>query len=83
LSRRVASAGRIAPGYKADIVMLDLDHPNWLPFNDPVNLLVHTEDGTAVISVMIGGRLAVVLPLNKRGENRCRFRARSSFREGL
>jgi 5-methylthioadenosine/S-adenosylhomocysteine deaminase len=49
--------GRIAPGYKADIVMLDLDHPNWLPFNDPVNQLVHTEDGTAVASVMIGGRM--------------------------
>jgi len=39
--------------------MLDLDHPNWLPFNDPVNQLVHTEDGTAVASVMIGGRLVV------------------------
>jgi 5-methylthioadenosine/S-adenosylhomocysteine deaminase len=51
--------GRIAPGYKADIVMLDLDHPNWLPLNDPVNQLVHTEDGTAVVSVMIGGRLIV------------------------
>ncbi len=51
--------GRLAPGWKADIVMLDLDHPNWLPFNDPVNQLVHTEDGTAVVSVMIGGRLVV------------------------
>jgi guanine deaminase len=51
--------GRLAPGYKADIVMLDLDHPNWLPLNDPVNQLVHTEDGTAVASVMIGGRLIV------------------------
>src|SRR5712691_4019298 len=51
--------GRLAPGYKADIVMLDLDHPNWLPFNDPVNQLVHAEDGTAVASVMIGGRLVV------------------------
>jgi guanine deaminase len=49
--------GRIAAGYKADIVMLDLDHPNWLPLNDPVNQLVHTEDGTAVASVMIGGRM--------------------------
>jgi cytosine/adenosine deaminase-related metal-dependent hydrolase len=51
--------GRLAPGYKADIVMLDLDHPNWLPFNNPVNQLVHSEDGTAVASVMIGGRLVV------------------------
>ncbi len=51
--------GRVAPGFKADIVMLDLDHPNWLPLNDPVNQLVHTEDGTAVVSVMIGGRMVV------------------------
>ena len=51
--------GRLAPGWKADIVLLDLDHPNWLPFNDPVNQLVHTEDGTGVASVMIGGRLVV------------------------
>jgi len=51
--------GRIAPGYKADIVMLDLDHPNWLPLNDPVNQFVHCEDGAAVASVMVGGRLIV------------------------
>ena len=51
--------GRIAPGWKADLVMLDLDHPNWMPFNDPVNQLVHCEDGTAVDGVMIGGRMVV------------------------
>ena len=51
--------GRIAPGWKADLVLLDLDHPNWLPLNDPVNQLVHCEDGTAVDSVMIGGRMVV------------------------
>jgi 5-methylthioadenosine/S-adenosylhomocysteine deaminase len=51
--------GRIAPGYKADLVFLDLDHPNWLPLNDPVNQLVHVEDGNAVHSVMIGGRMVV------------------------
>jgi guanine deaminase len=51
--------GRIAPGRKADLVMLDLDHPNWMPLNDPVNQLVHCEDGTAVDRVMIGGRIVV------------------------
>jgi guanine deaminase len=51
--------GRIAPGYKADLVLVDLDHPNWLPLNDPVNQLVHCEDGTAVHSVMVGGRMVV------------------------
>ena len=51
--------GRLEAGYKADIVFLDLNHVNWIPFNDPTNQLVHTEDGTAVHSVMIGGRMVV------------------------
>src|SRR5206468_9772204 len=51
--------GRLAAGYKADIVFLDLGHVNWIPFNDPTNQLVHTEDGGAVTHVMIGGRMVV------------------------
>jgi guanine deaminase len=51
--------GRLAPGYKADVVFLDLHHVNWMPCNDPTNQLVHTEDGNAVDSVMIGGRMIV------------------------
>jgi guanine deaminase len=51
--------GRIARGYQADLVLLDLDHPNWLPLNDPVNQLVHSEDGNAVHSVMIAGHMVV------------------------
>ena len=51
--------GRLAPGYKADIVFLDLGHPNWIPLNDPTNQLVHTENGGAVAHVMIGGRMVV------------------------
>ena len=51
--------GRLATGYKADVVFLDLAHPNWMPLNDPTNQLVHTEDGGAVTHVMIGGRMVV------------------------
>ncbi|MGE0310647.1 MAG: amidohydrolase family protein [Lautropia sp.] len=51
--------GRIAVGYKADLVFIDLAHVNWIPTNDPTNQLVHTEDGSAVHSVMVGGRMVV------------------------
>lgn len=58
--------GRIAPGYKADIVFLDLRSINLVPFNDPTNQLVHTEDGSSVRHVMVGGRMVVEdrLPVN-------------------
>ncbi|MDH3476552.1 MAG: amidohydrolase family protein [Rhodospirillales bacterium] len=49
--------GRIAPGYKADIVFLDLKDFAYLPMNDPVNQLIHSDDGSSVHRVMIGGRI--------------------------
>jgi guanine deaminase len=57
--------GKIAPGYKADMAFLDLDHVNLVPLNNAVNQLVNTEDGAAVRDVMIGGRFVLrdgVLP---------------------
>jgi guanine deaminase len=51
--------GCLAPGYKADLVFLDLGNVNWIPLNDAVNALVHTEDGSAVHSVMVGGRMVL------------------------
>jgi 5-methylthioadenosine/S-adenosylhomocysteine deaminase len=51
--------GKIAKGYKADLVFIDLNHVNWIPLNDPTNQLVHTEDGAGVHSVMVGGRMVV------------------------
>ena len=54
-----ADIGKLAPGYRADIVFLDARHVNYLPINDAVNQIVHAEDATAVRSVMIDGRLVV------------------------
>jgi 5-methylthioadenosine/S-adenosylhomocysteine deaminase len=51
--------GRIAPGFKADLTFLDLDHINLVPLNNAVNQLVNTEDGAAVRDVMIGGRFVL------------------------
>jgi guanine deaminase len=49
--------GKLAPGYKADIVFLDRRNLNYVPLNDVTNQIVNAEEGTAVDSVMIGGRL--------------------------
>ena len=49
--------GRLAPGALADIVFIDLGHVNYWPLNDPVNQLVHVEEGCAVQRVMVGGEI--------------------------
>jgi len=51
--------GLIAPGYKADIVFLDLANLNYVPLNSAINQVVNAEDGTGVDSVMIGGRMVL------------------------
>lgn len=51
--------GRIAPGYKADLVFLDLANVNFVPLNDAANQIVNCEDSSAVASVMIGGRMVM------------------------
>jgi guanine deaminase len=51
--------GRIAEGYKADLVFLDLGHINYVPLHDILTQIVFTENGAAVDSVMIGGRMVL------------------------
>jgi 5-methylthioadenosine/S-adenosylhomocysteine deaminase len=51
--------GKIAKGYKADLVLLDLEHVNFMPLNNAVNQIVHAEDGCAVDKVLIGGKVVV------------------------
>jgi guanine deaminase len=51
--------GQLAPGYKADVVFLDLTSINYVPLNEPLRHVVFCEDATGVDRVMIGGRMVV------------------------
>jgi 5-methylthioadenosine/S-adenosylhomocysteine deaminase len=51
--------GRLAPGYKADIVFLDLGHITYVPLRDPLLQLAFAESGAAVESVMVDGKFVL------------------------
>ena len=51
--------GALAVGMRADIVLYDLTAPPWVPLNEPVQHLVHVEDGRSVDTVLIDGRVIV------------------------
>jgi cytosine/adenosine deaminase-related metal-dependent hydrolase len=51
--------GRLAPGHRADIVLLDLSRPDFVPLNDALLQLVFSEAGAAVDTVMIDGRVVL------------------------
>ena len=51
--------GRIAPGFRADLVLLDLAQPEYVPLRDPLRQMVHGESGAAVDRVLVGGRVVV------------------------
>ena len=48
--------GRIEPGRRADLVLLDLDSIPFTPLNDPLRQLVLGSTTLAVDSVLVGGR---------------------------
>jgi guanine deaminase len=52
-----ARLGLIEPGYKADLVFLNLKNANYVPLVSAINQVVNAEDATGVHSVMIGGRM--------------------------
>jgi guanine deaminase len=51
--------GCIKPGFMADIVFLDVGHIHYIPLNDITRQVVFSENGAAVDSVMIGGRMVL------------------------
>ena len=51
--------GAIRPGYKADLILIDLDDAAYLPYNSAARQLVYTESGRAVESVIVDGRIVM------------------------
>ncbi|MGQ0654825.1 MAG: amidohydrolase family protein [Betaproteobacteria bacterium] len=52
-------AGRIEPGRKADITLLDLTDAAFLPLNDATRQLVYSECGRAVRHVLVDGKVVL------------------------
>jgi 5-methylthioadenosine/S-adenosylhomocysteine deaminase len=57
--RRKKSLGRIAPGYQADLILLDLDTLPFTPLNDLKRQLVYCESGGSVRLTMVAGQVVV------------------------
>jgi cytosine/adenosine deaminase-related metal-dependent hydrolase len=54
-----STLGRLQAGYRADIVLYDLDTPTWTPLNDPVQQMVFAETGSSVHTVIVDGNVVV------------------------
>ncbi len=54
--------GRVAPGFRADLALFDLDGPCWRPLNSAVRQLVYGETGQNLRHVLVEGRLVAAGP---------------------
>ena len=51
--------GLLRPGYQADIVIIDLQQPNYRPLNSALRQLVYGETGRSISKVIVGGKVVV------------------------
>jgi cytosine/adenosine deaminase-related metal-dependent hydrolase len=49
--------GSLVPGKKADFVVFDLDHPDWVPYEDPVQALVWSASTASISETWVDGRV--------------------------
>jgi cytosine/adenosine deaminase-related metal-dependent hydrolase len=54
-----AELGTLAPGYLADLVLLNLDSTTFLPLRDPYLHLVYCEHGESVQTAIVHGEVVV------------------------
>jgi cytosine/adenosine deaminase-related metal-dependent hydrolase len=57
--RQGGRIGTIAPGYQADLIMLDLDTLAFTPLNDLDRQLVYCETGSSLRLTMVAGKIVV------------------------
>ncbi len=57
--RRANDIGALAPGYQADLILVDLDTLAFTPLNDLRRQLVFCENGSSVTMTMVAGRVVV------------------------
>ena len=58
-ARQGHALGRIAPGLKADLTVIDLRDPSFSPMNSAARQLVHIEAGRGVRHVIVDGKVVV------------------------
>lgn len=51
--------GRLAPGCRADLVLVDITHPAMRPSHDPMRALIYAADDRAIRQVWVDGRKVV------------------------
>jgi cytosine/adenosine deaminase-related metal-dependent hydrolase len=51
--------GALRPGMKADLMIIDLSDPAWLPFNSAARQLVFSESGRGVETTIVDGRIVM------------------------
>ena len=51
--------GAVEPGMKADIAILDLKNPQYVPFNSAARQTVYAESGESVDTVLVDGRVVM------------------------
>ncbi|MCL2601998.1 MAG: amidohydrolase family protein, partial [Treponema sp.] len=54
---REHESGRIATGFDADLIMLNLDAPHFIPLNDPCAAVAYAAQGSDVCLTMVQGRV--------------------------
>jgi 5-methylthioadenosine/S-adenosylhomocysteine deaminase len=57
--RNEGVSGVLAPGYEADLILVDLNTLNFMPLNDVYRQLVYCETGSSVRLTMVAGKVVM------------------------